>query len=1588
MEDRRALLIGIPGCDNPELFEPIPEKTVRADITRMARALGESGYEVTVLGVRPDDGTPVDTYIEEPPTKNTCLDAIQTACGSVPEGGTLVIYFSGHGVRVGGADYLVPKDVSRPGPDGGPNPRRLIPVNFVEEPAQCKARTVVCFIDACRDPAKVDSGPRVGMPLPELPGGSFVLVRGCSPEETCRWDVEGSVFTRALARALQRHESPRTLGEVLSAVKARLREQEERQTPKHSSSVGEDDDAVLDAVICDSVDLLADWQTAVTAAPLWSLVPETENVDTLKIDVRELVAELGTHIDTMRTRLRDRAGLDDPWTDDAHPARVLDNLFALLRPAGAGHRPNLSGAEAGVLVAAPFLREAVLALGLYDVPDIDALNFTRTFGEGLRSDLENVFANQEQLARRAAGSGDRNTLAMWLVHSWILEREELWEGHTVAGWAGDLARSLLAHADQPTSAARCDALSGPLRTIVRCLTTSLGPPADPDAFDGVPTDLIRPRALGFLLSIAGVLAADPRRMSSAVADHIGTHDPVRLDRFQQTLSADLVWKRDGDTLELDAFCDHPAVHAVLIDLAEEADSICATAIHHRDRPKLHASEGALLANIPVRCNHNLRPDRDAYEEPLTRFHLASDRVRDLLMGVQLYGDPSVAVRELYQNGLDACRYRHMRLRHDHRSDDIPGWQGGIVFRQGIDAQTGRAYIECEDNGVGMTEAVLRDVFTAAGTRFVHTQAFRREEAKWRRADPSYRLYPNSQFGIGAFSYFMLADEISMWTVATDERGAPAAGGLHIHIPGPGGLFRIRRNEQMPPGIRNGGTLIRLHLTDGQKVDCAKTLDLYLVVSEYAVRVESEGDVEVEWSPAVPRVAGRQPAVASRPAADQFWWVDGPGTPLSDGLWVGSDPKKRWKDSWCYGRIVNLAGPQLPQLNVERTSMLGWDRSWVSERERESIRALADWDGFTWPWLWKMTTLDVDLAQRIFDELADVEIGIAREPNAPRVTVGVLGCMPTDGDAHRDLMFGPQRRHNQQSAPIDAWRRSLLRSVLADAAREHRPWGAEPVDVTGYPVVSPTAYGALMASGDSPVAGRFTVPDLLFHLRSFALAGEDLRNLRYVDVGDEPILVRAALLKGQLQDRIFEAANELGRGLGDIVDLFRPLAVRHGIELPPVDPAYRHMVPTKTDLRLLSRELNGQRPWLLKSFSLTRIRYVSNSLRLPVEDVLARLDRLAGAGLSVPRVAAIPRDEIVAQHHEAVVRIVEKIVERLDPFELTPLAHTMGVSERDALAAVVRAAESFGLTLDLSSVRPLPESVPSDKDVSLSTRFVHDLYPAALADVLIERHENLVEYSRDEAVALYRRNAHMFDLPPVVMGAHLAQVAAGLRSSVGHALDRMGELFDGWLDLSEVTGLPDDVLVQRPDEGRRAALLTDGTRAEWKPLTAEALAKLAHNERRSIGDLLESLAPYRHLGADIPTVTGDLAAYRPDEYDEIGLGIAMPADEPGPVTPLRLLRVAGRFGWTVRHAHGRLARFAPFGLELTVAPEACPDTIVHWADLIVVTPHLDGYDPALTGRVTTDQIQRAADAVRETPARTRDRLAHHAALFGYDLEETA
>ena len=146
--------------------------------------------------------------------------------------------------------------------------------------------------------------------------------------------------------------------------------------------------------------------------------------------------------------------------------------------------------------------------------------------------------------------------------------------------------------------------------------------------------------------------------------------------------------------------------------------------------------------LPAKVERHIQSD--GYLSGQYRITLDQDQVMELFVGENLYSDPAVFVRELIQNAIDAVRTRRQLDR-----SLPPDWTGQINIRTW--SERGYHWFRIEDNGIGMTEDIIRNYFLKVGRSYYNSDEFRQEKHRC-KADPDYT--PVSQFGIGILSCFM------------------------------------------------------------------------------------------------------------------------------------------------------------------------------------------------------------------------------------------------------------------------------------------------------------------------------------------------------------------------------------------------------------------------------------------------------------------------------------------------------------------------------------------------------------------------------------------------------------------------------------------------------------------------------------------------------------------------------------------------------------------------------------------------------------------------------------------------------------------
>ncbi|MFD4502181.1 caspase family protein [Streptomyces sp. NPDC058457] len=1088
----KALLIGASDYSDIPGYGDLP--FVRDDIQRLREVLTSRGFEADILENRRGI------------TQNTVRGAVHRFLADARSGDTLLIMLSGHGIHIEGRDYLVPEDA----PEAEPFTDGCIEIGWHKEVEKSLCERVVFLIDACREGRVPDTKSVPGTRpwrAPEIIGTlrrKVAYVHACAKPQSALFvrdtdmarpgfEVEVqqgesfSLFSRAVADVIAMDPHTLSLRQLSGQVQERVdlyhRAYGKAGQPQQVKVTFESGADGGDFPLLPGAERRAEvhaWVRDIDEFP-WHRTLEGTTRETIKEVCRALAGQLA---ETYRRTTQDatRAAGGDPWHDPVLAERAHERLAFLVGQLAKD--VTLSPTEAALaflfpLVAQTFwAQEAAQRIGVLTMDASPHRNAPAapdaTVNDGPDQHSFDKFAQGfPRLKRRLDAlehrkdSGDSvRRIKWWLFHRWLIKQPELYTAERLKSLLGEVT----SRRDQPSWVA--DALSGERlagllrehRTAPFTMRRATAAPR-PGGLQAYDDDVIaattgdehevRTALVAALVKAAHAMAVDPVDLPEIVVEHIGVHDSVDPKGLLATVQRS-DWRVSGLGRSLNAVCTHPAVQVALREHAARVDVLLRD-INRGDLPAL-----APLRTLPPYADGSrVRLDGNTPDQLSDgiRFQLAEDRVQELLMGEELYGNSELAVRELYQNALDALRYRDCRTQYLRRTGHaVADWEGRIEFVQGVRSD-GRAYLECRDNGIGMGITELSTVFSQGGARFVDLPEYVEEQAAWSQLpDPKPELYPNSRFGIGVLSYFMLADEIVVRTCRMGREGHPGRL-LQVTIAGPGNFFRV---EDLGPGDGSGTTVQLLLSNRRRSVSCVEALEEVLWVAPY-LTTATHGARSREWLPGElspesleihgPRAhAPNGHALCIPSHQPDVWWIKGEGILLADGLLAETDYNDR-----VFGAVVNLTDKHAPELTVDRKKVRSYDKDHVRARMTAALPSLiARGDGPLGPdWLEELSNWSVAFADRVAEEAhrADLAWPLDEDIMAP---FGQVGGFPADTDL-LPLVTGHYREHLDRAAlasflltvppPVLRWRlRTLYRAGLGgpavlddtDTARRARP----------------------------------------------------------------------------------------------------------------------------------------------------------------------------------------------------------------------------------------------------------------------------------------------------------------------------------------------------------------------------------------------------------------------------------------------------------------------------------------------------------------------------------------------------------------------
>jgi len=540
------------------------------------------------------------------------------------------------------------------------------------------------------------------------------------------------------------------------------------------------------------------------ASPLWKRTALWSQLQAKQTPLATDLAQLLPPVLARVSTILSDAGtgpLDFTLHDAAHAYRVTE-LIAKVIPSDV--LPLLSEIETAFLLLAAFLHDIGMS------PSADKVRANRAFLlTGDRTSLSESDYSQLQtwldlehpdFRVPPAGSphGHHVALVDRLTMEYCRSRHADWADQWIAdnlqedalplyrGWRADIALLCRSHSE-PVHAIRSSTFDAKLT--------------------GSPPCIVNLRYLACALRLADVLDLHPERTPDVLIRHRAVSPESLIywlkDRYitlNVSSSEVAIYARPTSALL------HKAVEETANAIAFEmggcrliADDMHLNILPGRHDPTPHRWDMTSSPFVDV------SPDRGQYEYIDGAFRPDTERLLQLLSGVQLYGNPMAAVRELIQNAFDAVREK-IAYRLLESGGLSPAQLTRLADNEAVSLHLDRHddgyWLECRDSGMGMTKSIIKDHLLVTGKA-------RRPDILLldrRCQEAGIVLGRTGQFGIGVLSYFMIADKVIFLTRREIDAHDYEPNGWQFETTGIGSFGELRKSDQPAHGTR-----VRLHL---------------------------------------------------------------------------------------------------------------------------------------------------------------------------------------------------------------------------------------------------------------------------------------------------------------------------------------------------------------------------------------------------------------------------------------------------------------------------------------------------------------------------------------------------------------------------------------------------------------------------------------------------------------------------------------------------------------------------------------------------------------------------------------------------------
>ena len=314
--------------------------------------------------------------------------------------------------------------------------------------------------------------------------------------------------------------------------------------------------------------------------------------------------------------------------------------------------------------------------------------------------------------------------------------------------------------------------------------------------------------LAMMLRLGDVIHFDSKRAPRSLYAEKQITDAVSYKHWNAKFQ-ELQYKVQNEngkvTINYQAYCEDPEMYYFIQDYMGWIDNEIDNYYVLKNKWEMNQSveNGQYCFNIEKVDRTDIGYDKDQFvPDNDMKFVLNQSKILELLMGIQLYKDPFLCLREIYQNALDASKCMKAYNKKKGKTENLT-----IEFGIGEEDFHGKKekYIYCRDHGTGMNAYIIKNYLLHIGNSYYRSKDFAKQNTDW-----GYDVKPTSQFGIGLLSGYMLADKIGITTIHYEESGNALSfmmEGVNEHF------YYTKPKRTEAEAIGDHGTLVKLYLKE-------------------------------------------------------------------------------------------------------------------------------------------------------------------------------------------------------------------------------------------------------------------------------------------------------------------------------------------------------------------------------------------------------------------------------------------------------------------------------------------------------------------------------------------------------------------------------------------------------------------------------------------------------------------------------------------------------------------------------------------------------------------------------------------------------